>query len=98
MLSRKMEVLFAWIAYLKPCAEPIPPSVREQASDFLGQPLMKIHSAGPLRQPSGKPGGMMIIFEDESREAAERFVTTSPYLRADLYEDHQLYEYRNEVG
>jgi uncharacterized protein YciI len=41
---------------------------------------------------------MMIVFEDDNRESAERFVTTSPYLRADLYEDHRLYEYRDEVG
>jgi uncharacterized protein YciI len=91
-------MLFAWIAYFKPAAEPIPPGVREEASDFLGQPLMKIHSAGQLRQASGEPAGMMIVFEDENREAAERFVTTSPYLHAELYEDHQLYEYGNEVG
>jgi uncharacterized protein YciI len=91
-------MLFAWIAYLKPGAEPIPPGVREQASDFLGQPLMKIHSAGPLCQASGEPAGMMIVFEDDNRESAERFVATSPYLAADLYEDHRLYEYRDEVG
>jgi uncharacterized protein YciI len=91
-------MLFAWIAYLKPSAEPIAPGVREQASDFLGQPLMKIHSAGPLCRESGEPAGMMIVFEDENRQSAERFVATSPYLRAELYEDHRLYEYRDEIG
>ena len=91
-------MLYAWIAYLKPGAEPIAPGVREQASDFLGQPLMKIHSAGPLRQASGEPTGMMIVFEDEIREAAERFVASSPYLKAGLYKNHQLFEYMNEIG
>jgi len=40
----------------------------------------------------------MMIFEHDSREAAEAFVKDSPYLTGDLYEDHQLYEYANEVG
>ena len=41
---------------------------------------------------------MMLIFEHDSREAADAFVKESPYLQADLYDDHQLYEYANEVG
>ena len=41
---------------------------------------------------------MMIIFEQDTRAAAESFVRTSPYLQADLYEDHRLYEYVNEIG
>jgi uncharacterized protein YciI len=41
---------------------------------------------------------MMMIFEHDSRDAAEAFVRASPYLQADLYEDHRLYDYDNEVG
>jgi uncharacterized protein YciI len=41
---------------------------------------------------------MMMIFEHDSREDAESFVNDSPYLKADLYEDHRLYEFANEVG
>jgi hypothetical protein len=41
---------------------------------------------------------MMMIFEHDSREAAQSFVAESPYLQASLYEDHCLYEYGNEVG
>ena len=41
---------------------------------------------------------MMMIFEQHNREAAESFVRESPYLRADLCEDHRLFEYSNEVG
>ena len=91
-------MLYAWIGFLKPDAGPIAASVKIQATDFLSQPLMKIHSAGQLLDASGRSSAMMLIFEDDSREAAERFVAGSPYLQADLYEDHRLYEYANEVG
>ena len=91
-------MLYAWIGRLRPGAESIPPSLQESATDFLSQPLIKIRAAGPLRDGSGKRAAMMMIFEHESREAAEAFVKDSPYLQADLYEDHRLYEFANEVG
>jgi uncharacterized protein YciI len=91
-------MLYAWIGFVKPDAETIPPSLQESATDFLSQPLIKIQAAGPLRDGSGKRVAMMMIFEHDSREAAEAFVRASPYLQADLYEDHRLYDYDNEVG
>jgi uncharacterized protein YciI len=91
-------MLYAWIGFLKPDAETIPPSLQESATGFLSQPLINIQAAGPLRDGSGKRVAMMMIFEHDSRAGAEAFVKDSPYLNADLYEDHQLYEYANEVG
>ena len=91
-------MLYAWIGFLKPGAESIPPSLQESATDFLSQPIIKIRAAGPLRDASGKRAAMMMIFEHDSREAAQSFVNESPYLIVDLYEDHRLYEYANEVG
>jgi uncharacterized protein YciI len=91
-------MLYAWIGFLKPGAEAIPPSLQESATDFLSQPIIKIRAAGPLRDESGKRAAMMMIFEHDSRVAAEAFVNDSPYLTADLYEDHRLYEYANEIG
>lgn len=91
-------MLFAWIGFLKPDADLIPQEVQQQTIDFLSQPLIRIRAAGPLRDSSGKRAAMMLIFEHDSREAAEAFVKDSPYLQADLYADHQLYEYANEVG
>ena len=41
---------------------------------------------------------MMMVFEHDNRDAAQAFVADSPFLKADLYEEHQLYEYGNEVG
>jgi uncharacterized protein YciI len=40
----------------------------------------------------------MMMFEHESRESAERFARESPYSKAGLLEDIQLYEYDDEVG
>ena len=91
-------MLYAWIGFLRPDAESIPPSLQESVTDFLSQPIIKIRAAGPLRDASGKREAMMMIFEHDTREAAESFVKDSPYLTADLYEDHRLYEYANEVG
>ena len=91
-------MLYAWIGFLKPDADPIPLSVQRLTTDFLSQPLIKIQAAGPLRDGSGNRAAMMIIFEHDSREAAEAFVKDSPYLQADLYDNHRLYDFANEIG
>jgi uncharacterized protein YciI len=91
-------MLYAWIGFLKSDANPISQSVQQQATDFLSQPIIKIQLAGALRDASGNRAGMMMIFEHDSREAAENFVAESPYLQSDLYENYRLYEYANEVG
>jgi uncharacterized protein YciI len=91
-------MLYAWIGFLKPGVESIPPALQERVTDFLSQPIIKIRAAGPLRDGSGKRAAMMLIFEHDSRDAAEAFVNDSPYLADDLYENHSLYEYANEVG
>ena len=91
-------MLYAWIGFLKPESESPGASLQESATDFLSQPLIKIRAAGPLRDASGKRSGMMMIFEHDSREAAEAFVNESPFLKADLYEEHGLYEYADEIG
>ena len=91
-------MLFAWMGFLKPGAGPIPQSVQEQTNDFLQQPYIPIRSVGQLRDEQGDRAGMMMVFEVEDRAAAEALVENSPYLKAGLYEDHHLYEYRDEVS
>lgn len=91
-------MLYVWLGFLKPDADPVDQFVHRMTTDFLRQPTIRILSAGPLRDTHGKRSAMMMIFEHESREAAEGFVRDSPYLQAGLYEDHRLYEYDNEVG
>lgn len=89
---------YAWIGFLKPEVHEIPPLIQVRGTDFLNQPLIKIIAAGPLRDASGKRAAMMMVFDHNSREEAESFVSDSPYLQADLYENDRLYEYDNEVG
>jgi uncharacterized protein YciI len=91
-------MLYAWMGFLKPGAEPVPQSVQHQTNDFLQQPYIPIHSVGQLRDETGHRAGMMMIFEVEDRAAAEAFVKESPYLNAGLYQDHRLYEFQNEIG
>lgn len=90
-------MLFARMGFLKPGTD-IPQEVNVQASDFVGQPYIDIRSFGPLCDENGRRAGMMVVFEIENRAKAEAFVRTSPYLQAGLYEQHQLYEYRNQGG
>jgi len=91
-------MLYAWIGFLRPEVESIPASVQESATDFLSQPLINIRAAGQLRDASGKCEGMLMLFEHDSRAAAEALVNDSPFLKAGLYESHRLYEFANEVG
>ena len=91
-------MLYALIAFFKSDAGPIPPSVQVGVTDFIGQPFTKVRMAGALRDASGKTAGMMLIVEEESREAAEAYAQSSPYLQAGLFDDVRVYEYANEVG
>jgi uncharacterized protein YciI len=90
-------MLFAWIGFIKPGAEMVPQEVNQLTTDLLQQPFLEIHSAGPLCE-NDRRAGMLFIFEADNRAAAEALVENSPYLKAGLYEQHHLYEYRNEVG
>jgi len=90
-------MLFAWIGFLKEGAEP-DQEVQLEATGFLQQPLIPIRAAGALRDSAGSRAGMMMIFEADTRQAAEALVQDSAYLRAGLYERHDLFEYQDEVG
>ena len=91
-------MLYAWMGFLHAEADPIPPELQQLATDFLSQPVIKIHLFGPLRDEAGRRAGMMMIFEHDNHDAAKSFVTESPFLKAGLYEDYRLYEYVNEAG
>ena len=91
-------MLFAWMGFIKAGDEMIPQEVNQATNDFLQQPYLTIHSVGPLCDEKGRRAAMLMIFEATDRKAAEALVENSPYLKAGLYEQHHLYEYRNEVG
>jgi uncharacterized protein YciI len=91
-------MLFAWIGFIKSGAGMIPQEVQRQTTDFLQQPYIPITSAGALCDENGRRAAMLMVFEADNRAAAEALVENSPYRKAGLYERHELYEYRNEVG
>ena len=91
-------MLYALIGFLKEGAEPIPQSVLVQTTDFVGQPFINVLSAGPLREASGKRAGVLMMFEHENRQEAETFVKASPYIKAGLVGNWQVYEYDDEIG
>ena len=90
-------MLFVWLGFFKDGAEP-DQQVQQEITDFLQQPYVPIRAAGALRDSEGKREGMMMIFEAEDLAAAQALVSTSPILRAGLYQDHHLLEYQNEIG
>jgi uncharacterized protein YciI len=91
-------MLFAWIGFIRKGAETIPQDVNQQTNEFLQQPYLSISHVGPLCDENGRRAAMLMIFEADDRASAEALVENSPYRRAGIYEHHQLYEYRNEIG
>lgn len=89
---------FVWIGFLEDRAEPIAPEIQHQVSDFIGQPFIKVHSVGALRNAAGEREAMMMMFEVDSRQSAEAFVATSPFRGAGLYAHYHLYEFADQIG
>jgi uncharacterized protein YciI len=88
---------FVWLGFLRDHADPSQ-DVQQETSQFLVQPFIPISAAGALRGEDGRRAGMLMIFEAEDRGAAEGLVAESPFLKAGLYSEHHLFEFRNEVG
>jgi hypothetical protein len=91
-------MMFVWIGFLEDSAQPIPADVQQQVTNFIGQPFISVTSVGALRNAAGEREAMMMMFEMDSRQAAEAFVATSPFLEAGLYADHHLYEFSDQIG
>ena len=90
-------MLFVWMGFLK-SGEPIDQALQQQISGFLEQPYMSIGTAGVLRDEAGGRAGYLVIFEAESRAAAEALVAESPVRQAGLYSEYHLFEFQAEVG
>lgn len=88
---------FVSMGFLK-SGEPIDPLLQQQISEFLQQPYIPITAAGLLHDGSAERAGYLLIFDAESRKAAEALVRESPLRKAGLYSEFHLFEYQNEVG
>jgi uncharacterized protein YciI len=73
-------------------------ALQQAFSQHLGQPLLRIHTAGALLNADGTRAGFMIVLESGSVEAARSYLETDPFLTAGLYERVDLLEYRVEAG
>ena len=90
-------MLFVWMGLIK-SGESIEQPLQQQISGFLEQPYITIESAGVLRDEAGGRAGYLVLFEAESRAAAEALVAESPVRRAGLYSEYHLFEFQTEVG
>ena len=91
-------MLFVWLGFLKDGSKPVPQEVQRQVTEFLKQPYIPIQSVGALRDENGKRAAMLMLFEVESRAAAEALVKNSPYMKAGLYNEHRLFEFDDQIG
>ena len=90
-------MLFVWMGFLK-TTDPIDPELQQQISGFLEQPYLSIGTAGVLRDEAGGRAGYLVIFEAETRAAAQALVAESPVRHAGLYSEYHLFEFQAEVG
>lgn len=72
--------------------------LQPEFSQHLGQPLLRIHTAGALVNADGTQAGFMIVLETASVEAARSYLEADPFLTNGLYERVDLAEYRVEAG
>ncbi len=91
-------MLFAVMGFFKPNTDTEPANLQAAISEHFGQPLLHIRLAGPLRDPNGCRVGIMVLIEAEHFADAERYLRSSPYLEAGLYERVEIVEFDIEVG
>lgn len=72
--------------------------LQPEFSQHLGQPVLRIHTAGALVNADGTRAGFMIVVESTSVETARSYFETDPFLTNGLYERVDLLEYRVEAG
>ena len=90
-------MLFVWMGILK-SSDSIDQPLQQQISGFLEQPYLRIETAGVLRDEAGGRAGYLVLFEAESRAAAEALAAESPVRQAGLYREYHLFEFQTEVG
>ena len=91
-------MLFAVMGFFGATADTEPATFQSALSEHLGQPLLQIRLAGPLRDRDGRRVGMMVCIEAETFADAERYLHESPYSKAGLYDRVQVVEFDLEVG
>ncbi len=91
-------MLFAVMGFFGATADTEPATLQPALNEHLGQPLLQIRLAGPLRDRDGRRVGMMVCIEAATFADAERYLHESPYFEAGLYDRVQVVEFDLEVG
>ncbi len=52
----------------------------------------RIRHAGPLLDPTGRPFGSLVVFEDESLQAARAWAARDPYVVEDVFVRYEVHE------
>ena len=67
--------------------------------DHPDHPEVTVHNGGPTLAEDGESiVGLLLVVEAPSREAAQAFVTDSPYARAELLADLQVRQWEWRTG
>lgn len=91
-------MLFAAMGFFRAMADTEPANLQEAFNEHLGQGLLRIRLAGPLRDRDGRRVGMMACIEAATFADAERYLHQSPYFKAGLYDRVQVVQFDLEVG
>ena len=91
-------MLFALIGFYKPGAEPHIIDIRDEVSEYLGQPFGQPKLAGALRDDEGRRVGNMLLMEADTFEEAQKQLSHSPFHQHGFYERTEVVEYVIEVG
>jgi uncharacterized protein YciI len=96
--QQETEMLFAVMGFLKSVGDR--PSGRSQAemNEHLGQQMLQLRLAGPLKNREGAQIGLMVLIEAADFAAAESYLHESPNFKNDLYERVEVAQYALEVG
>jgi uncharacterized protein YciI len=66
--------------------------------DHMRQPLLHIRLVGALKDGDGKPTGVHMLMEADSRAQVDHFLAQSPYKEAGLYKSVDVDELEIEAG
>ena len=91
-------MLFAIHATFKPDIEARRLAVHDEFSDHLRQRVLRVRLASALHDDAARRTGVLILLEAEDRATVERFVASSPYTKAGLYDRVEIDQAEVEAG
>jgi uncharacterized protein YciI len=91
-------MLYMVTARFKPGKEAEHAALASEFGDHMGQPLLHIRLVGAMKDEAGKPVGVHLLMEADSRAQVDHFLDQSPYKQAGLYKSIEVDELEIEAG